>query len=250
MKIRFAVAPILFAIVATLVGCAGSPPKLAASNVRAGTGFVRTVYKAPNGESRNLTVFVPMNYDSSRAWPAVVFMHGLFEGGNDGNKNTTVGIGPAIAKNPSRFNCFVIFPQSPSGSWGDESQYSLAVAALDHVSSLYTIDPQRVSITGLSTGGLGTWRAAANYPDRFVRVAPMCAYDDYDNVPKLTKRPVWAFHNAGDPFVGAGGTKKMVERINAAGGNAKATIYGGIGHNCWDRAYADADFIAWLTFAK
>jgi predicted peptidase len=42
----------------------------------------------------------------------------------------------------------------------------------------------------------------------------------------------------------------MVDRINAWGGNAKLTIYPGVGHNCWENAYTDDGLIEWMLEQK
>jgi predicted peptidase len=199
-----------------------------------------------NGETRNYAVYVPADYDEKKAYPAILFLHGLFEGGNDGKEMTTVGLGPAIAKNPQRWNAIVIFAQT-SGSWRDSDEHPLALATLDAAAKKYHINPKRVVLTGLSTGGAAVWRIGANNPQRFAALAPLCAYAAYDEVPKLTKFPIWAFHNSTDPFVSSGSTDEMAKRINAAGGNVRKTIYGRFGHNCWDAAYGDEKVAQWLT---
>jgi hypothetical protein len=38
----------------------------------------------------------------------------------------------------------------------------------------------------------------------------------------------------------------MVDAVNAAGGNAKLTIYPGVGHNSWDKAYREEKLGEWF----
>jgi hypothetical protein len=38
----------------------------------------------------------------------------------------------------------------------------------------------------------------------------------------------------------------MVAAVNAAGGNARLTVYPGIGHNSWDQAYGEAELYTWF----
>jgi hypothetical protein len=42
----------------------------------------------------------------------------------------------------------------------------------------------------------------------------------------------------------------MVEAIRAAGGDVIYTEYPAVGHNSWDKAYAEPDFMAWLLSHK
>ncbi len=38
----------------------------------------------------------------------------------------------------------------------------------------------------------------------------------------------------------------MVAALKAAGGDPKFTEYPGVGHNCWDKAYATPELYDWL----
>ncbi|HEY0007865.1 MAG TPA: alpha/beta hydrolase-fold protein [Tepidisphaeraceae bacterium] len=198
-----------------------------------------------NGEKRNYSVYVPKDYSPTEKTPAILFLHGLFEGGNDGEEMTGVGIGPAIKRNPKLFKSIVIMAQT-SGSWRDRKQLPLAMATLDDAVKKFNVDPDRISLTGLSTGGAAVWMLGAAHPKRFSALAPMCAHSVTEDVPKLTRIPVWAFSNSTDPFVPASNSKSMVEKINKKGGNAQLTIFSGFGHNCWDEAYDDEKFVRWL----
>jgi predicted peptidase len=198
-----------------------------------------------NGEPHPYAVYTPVNYDSQKPYPAILFLHGLFEGGSDGVSMTRVGIGPAIQKNPERWNCIVIMPQTPS-NWQKPESVELASAVLEDAQKKYSIDRRRVVVTGLSNGGAGVWLLGAKYPGRFAGLAPLCAFAEYEAVPNLIQVPVWAFHNSSDWVVSSNDSKKMVEKINQAGGNATLTLYGGFGHDCWTQVYSDPDVVQWL----
>jgi predicted peptidase len=213
----------------------GAPPN---------TGFlVKQV--SVNGDTRNYGVFIPHDYSPAQKYPVIVFLHGIMEAGSNGTSNMGVGLGPSIAKHPADFKFIVVFPQSP-GKWNSDDRAAIAIACLDQVQRDYSTDPSRVILTGLSTGGEGTWAVGARYPDRFSALVPMCGFADYADVPKLTGVPIWCFHNSGDWLVPAGGSEEMCNRINAAGGNAKFTKYSDFGHNCWDQAYDQGELFAWM----
>jgi predicted peptidase len=42
----------------------------------------------------------------------------------------------------------------------------------------------------------------------------------------------------------------MIEMLNKAGGNPRYTEYPGVGHNSWDRAYAEPELLSWLFSQK
>ena len=58
--------------------------------------------------------------------------------------------------------------------------------------------------------------------------------------------PLWAFHGDQDTAISFEESVRMVEGINARGGDAKLTIYPGVGHNCWVYVYDDPEVLAWM----
>lgn len=222
-------------LLGSVVGCSSSGQKVAFKEETFNYG----------SESRKYAVYTPPNYDPTKKYPTVLFLHGLFEGGDDGVGQTKVGLGPAIKEHPERFNCIVVFPQTPD-SWKDDDQLPLAIATLDDATRNFGIDPSRVTLTGVSTGGCGVWKLGARYPGRFAALMPLCAFSSDDDVPNLTRYPIWAIHNRFDPIVGVWNTSGMCGKINTAGGHAKSTVYGGFGHDCWDKAYGDKNVVAWI----
>lgn len=209
-----------------------------------GTGFM-TRSVVVDGTKRNYGLFVPYRYDTSRRWPVIVFLHGVLESGNDGKKNLCVGLGPSIAKKPQKFDFIAVFPQSP-GDWVGEDRHRIAIACLDQVQRDFSTDPECVALTGLSNGGQGTWIIGARYSNRFSALAPMAAYSAYDEVPKLTRLPIWCVHNGGDVLVRSGGSKEMCKRIREAGGNVIYQETSGLSHNCWEEVYDEGKIFEWM----
>lgn len=237
-----AVACCLF--LATLAGCAGSG-HVQQTNARArnGTGFIHRDLQGHNG--RKYAVFLPSNYTPEKKWPAIMFLHGVGERGSDAKACLNVGIGPEIAKRADSFPFVVIFPQV-NGTWKSAEDEKIAIDTLEQAKREFSIDPDRVMLTGLSTGGYGTWRIGAKYRDRFAALVPMCGYSYYEGVPQLTTIPIWVWHFSGDWAVSSGASKEMVKRINAAGGNAKLSLPGGLGHDVWTVAYDDPALYQWM----
>jgi len=212
-----------------------------------GTGF--TVHSLQSsGEDHKYNVFLPRDYSPAKKYPTIVFLHGIGESGGDGVKCTTVGIGPAIARRNGDFPFIVVFPQY-GWDWTSEKAGKLVTDVLDDAERQYSIDPDCVALTGMSSGGEGTWVLGARYPDRWSALVPMAGASATSAVPQLAKSkiPIWALHNSGDPIVFVGNTRDMVKRVKEAGGNVyQYKEYGAIGHNCWDAAYDQGDLFAWL----
>ena len=211
-----------------------------------GTGFiVRSVESG--GRAHRYSVFVPRDYTPGSLYPAIVFLHGVGEAGDDGKKCTTVGLGPAVARRAAEFPFIVIFPQN-GWDWTSKSSERLVLDVLRDARRHYSIDPDRGALTGLSSGGKGTWVLGARHPRLWSALVPMGSYAADDAAPALARErvPVWALHNSGDFIVPVGGTRRMVKQIRAAGGDVRYSEYERVGHNCWDEAYDEGELFAWL----
>ena len=146
-------------------------------------------------------LFIPDNYSPSQKYPLVLALHG--EGGR-GTDNTSQmqGIMAAVWADPvnqADYPCFVVVPQCPFNEvWGDAP---IAGAVIDLVDSLireFTIDTNRLYITGHSMGGFGTWDMITLFPNRFAAAIPMSGGGHPALVSRIANTPIWDFHGALD----------------------------------------------------
>lgn len=200
--------------------------------------------------TRKYGLFVPLSYTKGSAakYPTIIFLHGVGEGGSDCQSNLRVGMAPFVADQISSFSFIVIFPQSDSGQWGPDSENANdVIAELDEVSKMYPVDQDRVSLTGLSTGGYGTWAIGAKYRDRFAALVPMGSSDNaFGEAPNLVNMPIRSYHNNGDIFAAMWNDDVMVDKVNSRGGHAEMFKTNGPGHDCWEIAYGETDLFPWL----
>ncbi|HVV72765.1 MAG TPA: prolyl oligopeptidase family serine peptidase, partial [Verrucomicrobiae bacterium] len=141
-------------------------------------------------------------------------------------------------------------PQCPPApeSWPKPDQQALLVALLDHICKTYKIDNDRVYLTGLSMGGYGTWRLAADHPERFAAVVPVCGAGNPADAEKLKNLPIWVWHGTEDPAVPFQRSVEMVDAIKKAGSTTiRFTTLEHVGHNCWEAAYATPGLYEWLN---
>ncbi len=121
-------------------------------------------------------VYVPSNYDATRAWPVVLFLHGAGERGSDGLLQTELGIGTAIRRYPQRYPAIVVMPQAPIDSFWGGPPGDAAMAALDLTCKAFNTDARRIYLTGLSMGGHGSWMLAYRHTDRFAAAIVICGF--------------------------------------------------------------------------
>jgi len=194
---------------------------------------------------RAYVVYVPPAYTPDKAWPLVVFLHGIGERGDDGLFQTEVGIGRAIRRHPERFPCLVLMPQCPKTCLWHRAMNGVEIA-MAQTREEYAIDPARIYLTGLSMGGFATWQYGATRLDTFAALMPICGGGHIEDAQKLATVPIWAFHGADDSTVSPKKSREMVQAIKQAGGDIQYTEYPDTGHNSWDKAYDDPAAIAWL----
>ena len=224
-------------------------------------GFVSRTFKGKDGKESKYVLFVPSGYKGDKEYPIILFLHGAGEreGGKKGP--VEVGIGPAIKNyGEKEFPFFVVFPQCEAGkehNWrADGPDAQRALAMLDEVSKAYKIDGKRVSLTGLSMGGMGTWSLAVKYPERWAAIAPICGRADpklgelSEQAKKIKDLPCWCFHGDADTAVPVQGSRDMIQALKDAGGKPKYTEYPKVGHNSWDNAYGDKQLYEWLLSHK
>ncbi|HEY3267500.1 MAG TPA: PHB depolymerase family esterase [Armatimonadota bacterium] len=247
---------------------AGAALALAASGIskesKLQTGFLNKSYQR-NGKEYRYVVYVPRGYDAAKKWPAIMFLHGYGECGTDGWKPVAQGIGTAVLWDADKWPFIIVIPQKtiPGSEW--EQHDDVVMKTLSLTREQYSVDPHRIYLTGLSQGGHGTWVEGSMHTDIWAAIAPICGYPGAafttDPVPgggkpftgsvddlatKLKGMPVWAFHGEADSVVPVQHTKDLVAAINAKGGSAKQTLYPGIDHNSWDKAYREENLPAWF----
>ncbi|NWG75903.1 MAG: hypothetical protein HXY24_15095, partial [Rubrivivax sp.] len=130
------------------------------------------------GVERTFEVYVPSSYDGQQPVPLVIVLHPSASSG----KAMEILTGfDALAE---RDGFIVAYPDSLDLAWDDGKLASgwpsklqpaddvrFISVLIDHLAVTYTIDPQRVYLTGFAVGGAMAYRLACEIPDRFAKVA-------------------------------------------------------------------------------
>lgn len=227
--------------------------------------FEARTYSADGGKLL-YRMLKPAKYDANRKYPLVVFLHGAGERGNDNFAQLKHGMADfASDKIMEAYPAFVIAPQCPTGEkWVDvdwsaakhdmpekaASATRLTLKLIDELQKEFSIDRDRLYITGLSMGGYGSWDAIQRHPELFAAAAPICGGGDPKHAAKIKSIPIWAFHGDKDTAVKVERSREMIDAIKAAGGSPKYTEYPGVGHDSWTATYKNPEVYAWLFAQK
>ena len=177
-------------------------------------------------------------------WPLMLFLHGAGERGGDLELVKRHGP-PKRIEDGKSFPFIVVSPQCPADSWWT-SELDALKALLDEIERDYRIDPDRIYVTGMSMGGAGTWALAAEQPDRFAAIAPVCGLVSPRIADFIKHLPVWVFHGAKDGTVPLSESEEMVEALRAVGAEPKLTVYPEAGHDSWTATYENEQLYEWL----
>jgi predicted peptidase len=191
-------------------------------------------------------IYLPENYDSQQRWPLLLYLHGAGRRSDDINDVAKEGP-PYFVIQGKQLPMIVVSPHCRVGeSWN----CSRLLGLLDHIQKKFAVDPDRVYVSGNSMGGYGTWALAEAAPERFAAAAPLCGGGDFNQVERLTRLPIWAFHGGQDSVVPLEESERMVKAIQAQGGQAHLTVLQNQGHAIEKVVYARDDFYDWLLHQR
>jgi predicted peptidase len=225
------------------------------------------------GDTLPYRVLLPENYDASKKYPLIVFLHGAGERGRDNDKQLVHGsklfLKEEVRKN---FPAIVVFPQCAEESyWSNVDRQRgadgktvftfredgpattamvLAQALVKDLLKKYPIEKKQVYVGGLSMGGMGTFEIVRRNPKMFAAAFPICGGAAPATAGKLKKVNWWVFHGAKDDVVAQSFSDGMVNALKKLNVPVKYTVYPNANHNSWDPAFAEPELLPWLFAQK
>lgn len=254
----------LVVILAAFLCCISASPACASTDVKSqdqnspAEGFRARSYHSPSGETMQYRLFVPAGYKAAKKYPIVLWLHGANGRGSDNLLQISDGnfLGTHVwitAENQAKYHAFVLAPQvENTKTWSRPHvntapvSLRLALEILDAVEKEYSIDRGREYVAGQSMGGEGVWAALATARGRFAAAIVLCADGFADQIGPAAKVPVWIFQGGSDPIVAVDRARDWVAALQKAGGSPKYSELPGVGHNVWEKAFADPDVVPWL----
>ncbi|NDP22105.1 MAG: phospholipase [Paludibacter sp.] len=218
------------------------------------------------GDTLKYRILFPENYNRNKVYPMLVFLHGSGERGNDNEKQLVHGSSIFLnSKNRTEFPAIVIFPQCPSNdSWvhfkdkksntfefsdikGPTKPLALTKTLIDFYKKTEAVDTKKIYISGLSLGGMGTYDLICRYPRLFAAAIPICGAVNEKRLMKVRKMPIRIYHGDNDESVSVEYARNAYIELKANGSkNVQYFEFPGVGHNSWDRTFAEPDFLKWL----
>ena len=215
-----------------------------------GVGMTKCEYTGPNGERMSYWLYAP---EGARAGlPLIVYLHGGSGKGNDLELLTKEsGLPQYLQDGLLRPDAYVLIPQLDSRYTGWANVKETLMKLIAQVRTECGIDGNRVSLTGHSMGGTGTWQVALAYPASFSAIAPLSGSVTASdiNLRKLSALPVWAVVGEADTIVDPESSRQFIAALSQTSGRAYLTELEGAGHFDVPAVYLDQslNLLGWLA---
>ena len=225
--------------------------------------FEKNKFINDKGDTLNYRSLYP-DYNPSRKYPLVIFLHGSGERGNDNESQLKWGVMKfATDQAMSMYPAIVIAPQCPANQkWSNfkskdnSREMQLQATPSKPMELLYqliqqliktsSVDTNRIYITGLSMGGYGTFDAISRYPHLFAAAVPVCGGGDTSKAALIAHIPIWIFHGSEDAVVNPLFSVDMLSALINVHAHPGFTMLPETGHFSWIAAYNDPLMIEWM----
>ena len=109
-------------------------------------------------------LYVPETYDPEQAYPLVLCLHGAGFNGDAYLERWQPRLGESY---------LLVCPSVDFGAWWTMEAETFVMALVDYMIKTYHVDTDRIYLTGMSNGAIGTYLIGLNHVDRFAALIPM-----------------------------------------------------------------------------
>jgi predicted peptidase len=237
-----------------------SAPALLALAVFSSSPFAQTpssVMQLRKHKGSGMTLYYhlykPQGYSSNVKYPLIMAFHGVGEDGDSTStlyidKNGLVSAWVATAFQ-NKYPCFVVAPHNPSGTWTDtawtvsntnvkyrqgpiSSRLATSMQILDSLTREFSIDTNRLYVTGLSIGGWATWDLVTRFPDKFAAAFPQSGGVDTSKAGLLVRTPIWSYNGKLDDVVAPVSVNLFMQNLDKLDGDNGVVYTHCQGNNC------------------
>ncbi|SVD08104.1 uncharacterized protein METZ01_LOCUS360958, partial [marine metagenome] len=126
------------------------------------TGLQPNLKFKMNGKTYSYSLYIPESAKPNM--PMIVVMHGM--GGSGANTIPTW-----IKRLRDKF--VIVCPTYPMGAWWSKNAEEFVLKLINKTRENYSIDANRIFLSGLSNGAIGAYLIGMFYPDRFAGIIPI-----------------------------------------------------------------------------
>jgi pimeloyl-ACP methyl ester carboxylesterase len=163
------------------------------------------------GQPYQYSLYVPQSYDPTSAYPLVICLHGAGFTGEAYLDRWQQRLGERY---------ILVCPTYPAGAWFTRRAEELVLTVQHAVRQRYRIDPDRIFLTGMSNGGIGTWLIGMHHAPLFAGLAPMASgIDDvlFPFLENLRSTPTYIIHGRQDQVMPVELSRKLSSELKNLG---------------------------------
>ncbi len=168
--------------------------------------FTQSEYLDPaTGIALKYNLYVPENYDPSRTYPLVLFIHDASGAGKAIKNTLTQGLGAVVWASPeeqAKHPCFVLAPQydvvTVDDNFNTTPDLDATLALIHHLMETCSIDRNRVYTTGQSMGCMSSIVLMLREPELFASAYLVAGQWNPAIMGPLAKKPLWIITSQGD----------------------------------------------------
>jgi len=156
-------------------------------------------------------LYVPLSYRPTKDHALVVCLHGAGFTGDAYLERWQTRLGD---------DYILACPTFIQGTWWTRTAEELVLATIRDVTTRYRIDPDRVFLTGMSNGGIGTYLIGSHHAARLAGIAPMAGGLDevlFPFVENLRHTPVYIIHGRKDEVMPVEMSRSMEKELTRLG---------------------------------
>jgi len=235
--------------------------------------FLRGYYSDIDGSVQGYAIYVPETYDLQDPFPMVINLHGYDPSFSGWKDNPFL---PAFTPHMTEHARYIVVsPFGRSNTFYQNLGENDVLNVLREVRRLYSIDENRIYLTGGSMGGAGTWHIGLHYPHLFAAIAPIMGptelgfwmSPDPDRMTEIRKfilaknsavsvaenahhLPMYCNHGVLDDIVPVEQSRQMVKRIRDLGYDIKYIEHPEAMHGGFDPEMDHAIYDWFETFRK
>ncbi|MDY4667439.1 MAG: alpha/beta hydrolase-fold protein [Prevotella sp.] len=196
---------------------AGATLKSDKSRTLIADDFKQLTFKdSKTGVTLRYNLFVPDNYDASKSYPLVLFMHDASGANQNDNYTLLQGNGATVWASPrdqAKHPCFVLAPQYDEIVVDDSFRVTpsaeTTIDLLDYIKKQYSVDANRVYTTGQSMGCMMSYLLMSTHPDEFAAGMLIAGQWDPKVIAPMAKKPLWLITSTGDAKSSAGAAQAL-----------------------------------------
>lgn len=240
------------------------------------------IYRDPPDDRTNrlrYRTYLPQNYDPAQEYPLILYLHANGQQGTDGVRHVQHLASQLISKAYSDYPAIVLAPQASIGTgWYAPDTMNLVLGLMRQTLAGYSVDANRLYMSGVSMGGFGNLDYLYNYSNaepgydlEFAAVAPLAAgfpyLGDLSETDPYRDTPIWLFHGDNDGTVDVESSRDAYRTFTGRGpndpiplfdqtdigyptaidGNVRYSEIPNGGHVTWvDSAYSRPAFYEWM----